>query len=140
MNESQRADHLQKIISRMADNSFKLKGWCLTLVSALLAIALKSDGSGSVAPMGIALLAILATLIFAALDAYFLALEKGFRALYDAATYPPSIVPPSITARQVARAACRFSVLGLYAGLILMEGLVGSGLLSVVARKIPPLV
>ena len=32
---------LQAVITRMASNSFMVKGWCITLVSALLALSAK---------------------------------------------------------------------------------------------------
>jgi hypothetical protein len=133
----QRRDHLQKIVTRMADNSFKLKGWCLTLVSALLGLALKSDSTGAVSPAAIAFLAIIPTVIFAALDAYYLALERGFRGLYDASSYPETITPPKITLGAIALAAKPFATSGLYVALIVMEVLVGTGLISVLVKKLP---
>ena len=68
---------LQNVIQRMASNSSSSKAWCVTLVSAVLVI---------VADKGkpeYALIAMLPTLVFAALDAYYLALEKAFRNSYN---------------------------------------------------------
>lgn len=68
---------LQNVIQRMASNSSASKAWCVTLVSAILVI---------VADKGkpeYAYIAMLPTFIFAALDAYYLALEKAFRNSYN---------------------------------------------------------
>lgn len=37
--ESKHLDYVQNAIIRMADNSFKIKGLCVTIVSAFLACA-----------------------------------------------------------------------------------------------------
>lgn len=61
----------------MAANSASAKTWCVTLVSAVLVI---------VADKGkpqYAWIAMLPTIVFAALDMYYLALEKSFRRSYN---------------------------------------------------------
>lgn len=68
---------MQDVIQRMAANSSSAKTWCVTLVSAVLVI---------VADKGkpqYAWIAMLPTIMFAALDMYYLALEKGFRRSYN---------------------------------------------------------
>lgn len=68
---------IQNVIQRMADNSSASKAWCVTLVSAVLVI---------VADKGkpeYTWIALLPTFVFATLDAYYLALEKGFRNAYN---------------------------------------------------------
>jgi hypothetical protein len=67
---------LQAIITRMASNSFMVKGWCITLVSALLALSAK-DARFMV------FVAYLPVLMFWWLDAFFLRQERLFRQLYD---------------------------------------------------------
>jgi hypothetical protein len=68
---------IQAVITRMAQNSFLLKGWAVTLVAALFALAAaKTCGQ-------IALLGLLPALVFWGLDAYYLRQERLFRALYD---------------------------------------------------------
>lgn len=67
---------LQAVITRMASNSFMIKGWCVTLVSALIALSAK-DAKYMV------LVAFLPVLMFWWLDAYFLHQEKLFRELFD---------------------------------------------------------
>lgn len=68
---------LQSVISRMASNSFQVKAWCVTLVSALLALAAKEDAKTMV------FIAFLPALTFWWLDAFFLHQEKLFRELFD---------------------------------------------------------
>ena len=69
---------LQPVISRMASNSFALKGWSVTLTAALLGLA--AHGSNP----GFAIVAFYPALAFWGLDAYYLRQERRFRALYDA--------------------------------------------------------
>jgi len=61
----------------MAQNSFIIKGWAVTLCSALLAL------SGKDANQLFALLALLPALTFWWLDAFYLATERAFRAKYE---------------------------------------------------------
>lgn len=68
---------IQVVINRMAGNSFLLKGWCVTLVSAILALAAKDSNTDFI------LVAYYPVLMFWILDAYFLWQEKLFRKLYD---------------------------------------------------------
>lgn len=68
---------LQTAIARMASNSFLVKGWSMTLVSALLGLAVDAGGAG---PSAVALLPALA---FWGLDGYFLGQERLFRDLYQ---------------------------------------------------------
>jgi hypothetical protein len=73
-----RLDHLQAIIQRLAGNSFLIKGWTLTLVSAILGFALKDTNNPH-----LAYLAVLPTFAFWGLDGYYLALEIGMRGIYN---------------------------------------------------------
>ncbi len=68
---------LQAVISRMARNSFLLKGWNVVLVSAIFALAVGESKSQLV------YLAYLPGVVFWLLDGYFLRQERLFRKLYD---------------------------------------------------------
>jgi hypothetical protein len=68
---------LQGVINRMAGNSFLLRGWSVTLASALFALAAKD------ANFKLIVLAYYPILIFWILDGYFLSQERLFRALFD---------------------------------------------------------
>jgi hypothetical protein len=68
---------LQNVIQRMASNSSACKTWCVTLVSAVLVIVADKGKPDY------AWIAMLPIIVFAALDAYYLALEKAFRNSYN---------------------------------------------------------
>ena len=68
---------IQSVISRMAGNSFLLKGWSVTLVSAIFAL-----GVGDTNYLYICL-AYFPCLAFWSLDGYFLRQEKMYRKLYQ---------------------------------------------------------
>ena len=69
---------LQDVIRRMAGNSASCKNWCIVLVAAILVLVART------ATPNYALLALLPTLLFLFLDAYYLALEQVFRNSYNA--------------------------------------------------------
>jgi len=68
---------IQNIINRMASNSFLVKGWCITLVSAVFVLSGKDANTMFIA------VAFFPLLMFWILDAYFLRQERLFRKLYD---------------------------------------------------------
>ena len=70
-------EFIQASITRLAGNTFILKGWCITLIAALFALSAKDSDKIY------ALLAYYPVIIFWILDGYFLAVERRFRALYD---------------------------------------------------------
>ncbi len=70
-------EFIQSVINRMASNSFLLKGWSVTLVTALFAL---SDKDSRISCL---LLAYLPVILFWILDGYFLGQEHAFRKLYD---------------------------------------------------------
>lgn len=70
-------DFVQAAINRMASNLFLLKGWSITLIAALFALAAKDSNKFYV------LIAYFPLFIFWFLDGYFLSQERKFRALYD---------------------------------------------------------
>lgn len=68
---------IQGIINRMASNSFALKGWAVTLVAGIFALASKDTDKMYF------LIAYVPIIIFWGLDAYYLLQERLYRALYD---------------------------------------------------------
>jgi hypothetical protein len=68
----------QGVINRMANNSFLLKGWSVTLSSALFALAAKDSNPFFV------YIAYFPCLTFWSLDGYFLRQERLFRKQYQA--------------------------------------------------------
>lgn len=77
-------EFIQGVINRMAGNSFLLKGWSVTLTSALFALAAKDAN-----PMFV-YLAYFPCATFWALDGYFLRQERLFRKLFIAAAASPT--------------------------------------------------
>lgn len=67
---------IQGAIARMAGNSFLLKGWTVTLVSALFAFGAKD------ADRAFIIIAWVPLIVFAGLDAFYLWQERLFRELY----------------------------------------------------------
>lgn len=78
---------IQQVVARMANNSFLIKGWTLTLVAAIFAVAAQSGF------WGIVWVALLPTVAFWFLDTYYLRQERLFRHLYDSAlsNSPPQL-------------------------------------------------
>ncbi len=71
---------IQGIINRMADNSFLLKGWSVTLISALFALSAKDSNQFFL------YLAYFPCVAFWSLDGYFLLQERMYRKLYQDVT------------------------------------------------------
>lgn len=68
---------IQAIITRMAQNSFVIKGWSVSLAAALLALSSADNNTD------LAWIAAGAITVFCALDAYYLARERSYRDLYQ---------------------------------------------------------
>jgi hypothetical protein len=68
---------IQNVISRMATCSFLLKGWAITLVSAMFVLAEKTSHPE------VFILAYFPTVMLWILDGYFLSQERQYRGLFD---------------------------------------------------------
>lgn len=71
-------EFIQNAINRMANNSFIIKGWCITLAVALIALLEKKDINKCYI-----VFSFLPLLFFWFLDAYFIKVERQHRKLYD---------------------------------------------------------
>lgn len=69
-------EFIQAAISRMATNSFLFKGWAITIAAGLSAFGTANMNAGLLT------IALVSTVMFWAIDAYYLWLERGFRDLY----------------------------------------------------------
>ena len=76
-NKFKHMDYIQSAISRMASNSFYLKGWDITIISAIVALSFKESNWRLYA------CALILNIVFWFLDAYYLRQEKLFRELYS---------------------------------------------------------
>lgn len=85
-NETEHLQLIQSIINRMAGNSFLLKGWCITLLTALIALGIDKHPK-------ILVVSILPILGFWYLDAFFLKTERAYRSLYNKVILKDETVP-----------------------------------------------
>lgn len=76
-NKLKHLELIQGIITRMGSNLFTLRGWMITLVVGL-SVAFLEVGRNE-----LQIILVLVVIIFWIHDAYFLSLERGYRALYD---------------------------------------------------------
>lgn len=85
-NETEHLQLIQSIINRMASNGFLLKGWCITLLTALIALGIDKHPK-------ILVVSILPILGFWYLDAFFLKTERAYRSLYNKVILKDETVP-----------------------------------------------
>jgi hypothetical protein len=71
-------DLVQGCITRMAQNSFMVKGWALGILAALIGLSVDR-----IALWTLCLISVAITLIFWTLDAFFLKMEKCYRFKYE---------------------------------------------------------
>jgi hypothetical protein len=116
---------IQNVVQRMAANSASCKTWCITVVAAILVVTAEKEKPG------FGWLAIFPTVLFASLDVYYLALEKGFRNSYNVFIQKLhsrtlvvedlySLAPTGSTVRLQLEALKSFSVWGFYLPLIVL--------------------
>ena len=70
-------EFIQGVVNRLASASFRMKGWSVVLVSALLVL------SARVPSYELGFVALVPVLVFWGLDGYFLSRERLYRDLYD---------------------------------------------------------
>lgn len=70
-------EFIQGVINRLATDSFRMKGWAVVLVSALLVLLARKQR------FEFAYIGYVPVLVFWGLDGYFLWQERLFRDLYD---------------------------------------------------------
>jgi len=75
--EIKHLEFIQNAITRMNTNSFQIKQWTITLVSAMLAISVSTKNDYFI------LAAIFPAIMFWFLDAFYLTQERKFRGLYN---------------------------------------------------------
>lgn len=71
-------DLIQSCISRMANNSFQLKGWTIAIIAVVLALAEKTTNGAL-----LSVIMLIPLLSFWYLDAFFLRTEKMYRKMYE---------------------------------------------------------
>lgn len=96
-------EFIQNIITRMNSNSFTIKGWMITIVSALLALYANSSNEIFM------FIAIVPAFIFWLLDAFYLTQERIFRCLYNDVIYDR--ITPVFSMKPKDNTVCYFEVL-----------------------------
>lgn len=76
-NNIKHLEMIQGVINRMASNSFKLKGWAVTLATGIFALASKDTDKMYF------LITYVPVVVFWFLDSYYLLQERLYRGLYD---------------------------------------------------------
>ena len=76
-------EFIQNVITRMNTNSFLIKGWAITLVSALFALAAHNSN------MEFVLISYIVIPIFWILDGFHISIERQYRDLYKAVSEKP---------------------------------------------------
>lgn len=76
-NRHKHLEMIQGVVNRMASHSFALKGWAVTLLAGIFALA------GQDANKMYFLVAYLPIIVFWGLDSYYLLQERLYRSLYD---------------------------------------------------------
>jgi hypothetical protein len=116
---------LQSTIQRMANNSSSSKTWCITVVSAILVVVADKEEPN------FAFIALIPTLLFLALDTYYLSLEKAFRESYNSFIHrlhqgelQPSdlysVSPKGKMSKHQLEALKSFSIWGFYLTLVVL--------------------
>ena len=75
-NKVKHLEMIQAVIQRMANNSFQLKGWAVTLVGVIGALSTADDNKRFF------ILAFIPIIAFWGLDSYYLQLERKYTVLY----------------------------------------------------------
>ena len=70
-------ESIQRVVDRLSNTSFVLKGWAVSLVAGLMALAASGTNHGYV------LVAYIPTVVFWLLDAYFLMMERQYRKIFE---------------------------------------------------------
>lgn len=85
-NKRKHLEFIQEVVKRLSGNSFLLKGWSITLVVAIITLAISG---GDIADINkhqkiyLISTAFSLVIIFWILDAYYLSQERAYRSLYD---------------------------------------------------------
>lgn len=117
---------IQGIINRMGANSFNLKGWAVTLVSGIFALA--SNDANKI----FFLVAYIPIILFWFLDSYYLQLEKKYRQLYNKVRlmnkeeFDYNLDISQINNKEIAYGSCLLSLteVGFYLPLALITALI----------------
>jgi hypothetical protein len=107
-------EFIQAIITRMSQNSFLVKGWCVTLISAIYALAAKDAARDYV------LVTYIVIPSFWILDGFFIAAERRYRDLYrEVSARTESSIDFDLDASRFAVGRCTWSA-GIFSKTLLV--------------------
>lgn len=116
-------EFVQNVIARMNTNSFQLKGWMITIVSALLALYANSEKALYV------FVAVVPVIVFWFLDAYYLKQEIRYRKLYQDIANNKGVDPFDMNAGRNEVCYCKVfwskTIAGLYCTIAILLLLLG---------------
>jgi hypothetical protein len=116
-------EFVQNVITRMNANSFQLKSWMITIVSALLALYASSEKILYI------FVAVLPVIVFWCLDAYYLKQETLYRRLYQDIVNNSGVEPFDMnTSRNevcYCKVFCSKTIAGLYCTIAILLLLLG---------------
>lgn len=76
-NKQKHMDYIQDVITRMNSNSFMIKGWAITITSAIFVLSQNNTREIFL------LFSVLPIMLFWILDGFYLSQERKYRKLYD---------------------------------------------------------
>lgn len=126
--EIKHLDYIESTITRMATNQFQIKGWSVTVNTALMTIFANSMGKAGGPNELFLLTAVFPTFLFWVLDAKFLSQERRLRKIYaDATAYPKRVRTFAMPLRKhkggkYSLIACMFSFINVLVYLLCMLG------------------
>lgn len=124
-NRVKHVEMIQGVVNRLAGNSLLLKGWAVTLVSALIAAGV----SGAEPRYGA--IASLPIIAFWSLDAYYLRQERLYRRLYDRVRgLPEADIDFSMDVRDSSREVATWLAVALSRTLVLFYGMLELSVLA----------
>lgn len=111
----------QNIITRMNNNSFAIKGWTVTLITAIYGLAITTSNKN------ILYLSVFVNIAFWGLDAYYLYQERLYRKLYDSVRLNENLIDFSLNAtiykganRTWLRSIFSITMLALYLSILIV--------------------
>lgn len=107
-------DIIQATIARLSANSFALRGWSVTLVAGLFALAAKDSDPK------LAVISYLPVFAFWMLDAYYLSQERRYRALFDRVAARDADIPAFSLSTKIVDASSSNWVKSFFSGTLLV--------------------
>jgi len=116
MDKTKHLEFIQAIIARLSNSSFAIKGWTLTVCSAIYALAATNSN------WRVAAITVIPAILFWILDGLFLRQERLYRCLYDDVRVESSTVEPFLLSARAYKANVKVRSVILSATLVIFYG------------------